>query len=122
MTDLIGFATCDLSCEMDFSWDLYRGLHNTTIQEAVLPNHVIQWYQLPFSKNFGSDEKDVPVATLSNSEYNCFFNGTALFQLNLNDEEAIMFHGGDTVQPFLDFSSRNFQTDYDSTESALKIL
>ena len=79
-------------------------------------------WKMSFGKNFGSGERDVRVANRYNSEYNCFLNGTVLFQLNLNDEEAIMFHGGDTVQPFLEFSSRNFQTDYNSTESALKIL
>ena len=110
MKDVVGIATCDNINA--FIFDPYRciSLKNTIIEESLELDTVVQWYQLTNSKSI----KQVPRMTNN-------FAGALSFDLNLQLNEPIVVHFGESSSVGYNFLSTGFQTGFDSIESLLKI-
>ena len=123
MTSLVGFTKCEGQCTGDFSWDLARNLKNTIIGEPLEPDDIIQWYQLPYNKNWYSLEWDKTQGGMEPTEYNVKARGAVLFELKLEDAEEIVVHGSERTYfaGALNGTSTDFKTNFTSIESALKI-
>ena len=123
MTSLVGFTKCEGQCTGDFSWDLARNLKNTIIGEPLEPDDIIQWYQLPYNKNWNSLEWDKTQGGMEPTEYNVKARGVVVFELKLEDAEEIVVHGSERTYfaGALNGTSTDFKTNFTSIESALKI-
>ena len=124
MTNLVGFSTCGWACSMEFSWDMARALRRTVLENPVEADDIIQWYQLPYNKNWVSTSITQFPNMQSPTQYNLHASGLVLFELRLEKDQEIVLHGSEKNNfrnYTANFKARNFQTNFDSVESALKI-
>ena len=121
MTDLVGFANCLGHCTPDFTWDMYRAMKNTVIENPLEPDHMIQWYQLSNDRSWVSKDPETEFNKITEpTKYDVHSEGFTVFELKLEEGEEVVIHGGERSH-LSSFLSTDYKTDFTSIESALKI-
>ena len=119
MQKLISFASWKRTKN---NWMGIKGLENITYKDDLLPNNQIQWFQLPPHKNFVDDNGQLKAPSKEAELLNTNLSGYIHFELGLEENEAIVVHGG-SKEYFAHYPPpmKKYQTSFDSMASSLKI-
>ena len=97
-------------------------MKNTVIEKPLEPDDIIQWYQLSPDKSWVPEDSKTQFNKMTEpNKYNLHSEGSTVFELNLEEGEEVVVHGGEKKH-LSSFISTDFKTNYTSIESALKIM